>query len=147
LLPDRSYSFNLSFYPKQDECEGYGSLIRLPLGVHRRSGQRYHFIERGATGLVSLTSTEEDRAAWFTSITLMGVPLRQWNEAQDPFQVIGRYVSLTSKGVGQCPFGEHHTGGRDTKASLKVYTSRVAGGYCWYCYTWQRGRGEDENTV
>ncbi|MBX5452171.1 MAG: hypothetical protein IRZ24_19060 [Thermogemmatispora sp.] len=35
---------NLELYPKQDTASGYGSLIRLPLGVHRRSGRRYPFL-------------------------------------------------------------------------------------------------------
>jgi hypothetical protein len=163
---------DLEFYPKQDEGKGYGSLIRLPLGVHRRSGQRYPFVERDSTGhLVPLTVTEPDRIAWFASITRMEVPLqlapssetkpvitrtplssrtsstttrglspiREWNAAQDPFQVIGRYIELNSAGVGQCPFGDHHTNGKDTKASFKVYTPGAPGGYCWYCYTWQKG--------
>ena len=158
------------FYPKQDEGKGYGSLIRLPLGVHRKSGQRYHFVERTATGVVSLTATEAERVAWLSSITRMEVPplcnvparsgvqplpprsslpanngtapvspIRQWNAAQDPLQVIGRYVELDSNGVGQCPFGTHHTGGSDQQPSFKVYAPGVAGGYCWYCYTWQQG--------
>jgi hypothetical protein len=163
---------DLEFYPKQNEGKGYGSLIRLPLGVHRRSGRRYSFIQRDRVGqLVPLTATEQDRIAWFASITRMEVPLqsakapeaqptiistpfssrssstasrglspiRQWNEVQDPFQVIGRYVLLNSAGVGQCPFGDHHTGGQDTNASFKVYKPGASGGYCWYCYTWQKG--------
>jgi TOTE conflict system, Archaeo-Eukaryotic Primase domain/CHC2 zinc finger len=34
----------VEFYPKQDEGTGYGSLIRLPFGVHRRSGCWYPFL-------------------------------------------------------------------------------------------------------
>ncbi|GCF07353.1 TOTE conflict system archaeo-eukaryotic primase domain-containing protein [Dictyobacter arantiisoli] len=160
---------DMEFYPKQDEGKGYGSLIRLPLGVHRKSGQRYPFVERGSTGLVALTLTDEQRIAWFSSIKRMEVPqlvttpapaastshtlfssppqraaqgpspIRQWNAEQDHYEVIGRYVSLNNNGVGQCPFGDHHTNGSDTKASFKVYNPGVPGGYCWYCYTWQKG--------
>jgi hypothetical protein len=165
---------DMEFYPKQDEGQGYGSLIRLPLGIHRKSGQRYPFVERGAVGLVNLTQTDEQRVTWLASIRRMDVPqqakapdqslarrspftpptpqisrrpllqqepngsspIRQWNANQDPYQVIGRYVSLNENGVGKCPFGEHHTGGKDTQASFNVYKP---GGYCWYCYTWQQG--------
>jgi hypothetical protein len=158
---------DMEFYPKQDEGQGYGSLIRLPLGVHRKSGQRYPFVERGAAGLVSLTLTDEQRVTWLASIRRVEVPqlalvqnpptsehtptsqlqrttngpspIRQWNASQDHYQVIGRYVSLNKNGVGQCPFGEHHTGGKDTQASFKVYEPGAPGGYCWYCYTWQQG--------
>ena len=44
LLP--YWQQGLELYPKQDEGKGYGSLIRLPLGIHRRSGKRYPFVER-----------------------------------------------------------------------------------------------------
>lgn len=160
---------DLEFYPKQDEGKGYGSLIRLPLGIHRKSGKRYHFIERGDAGqLVPLTLTDEERVTWLASIKRMDVPqveqpasrprahaptsfsspsqqrtsaspIRDWNAAQDPYEVIGRYVELNRNGVGQCPFGEHHTSGRDEQASFKVYEPGEPGGYCWYCYTWQQG--------
>ncbi len=37
----------VEFYPKQDQATGagYGSLIRVPLGIHRMSGKRYPFVE------------------------------------------------------------------------------------------------------
>ncbi|GCE26394.1 hypothetical protein KDA_18780 [Dictyobacter alpinus] len=161
---------DMEFYPKQDEGQGYGSLIRLPLGVHRKSGQRYHFMERQPGGLVTLTQTDEQRIAWFASITRMQVPqlvkeqkptparpthqsfssprqratngpspIRQWNAEQDPVQVIGRYVDLNANGVGKCPLGDHHASGQDSRASFKVYEPGAPGGYCWYCYTWQKG--------
>ncbi|WP_040442555.1 TOTE conflict system archaeo-eukaryotic primase domain-containing protein [Ktedonobacter racemifer] len=162
---------DMEFYPKQDEGKGYGSLIRLPLGIHRKSKQRYPFVERGAAGLVTLSAPEEQRIAWLTSIQRMEVllvkrpaaatamhrptptsfspsnsgrssgpsPIREWNASQDYYQLISRHVTLNEKGVGKCPFGDHHTGGEDTQDSFKVYEPGVPGGYCWYCYTWQRG--------
>lgn len=48
LLPYRLPS--MEFYPKQDEGKGYGSLMRLPLGVHRLTGRRYPFVEATADG-------------------------------------------------------------------------------------------------
>jgi hypothetical protein len=162
---------DLEFYPKQDEGKGYGSLIRLPLGVHRKSGERYPFVARDEAGhLVPLTVAERDRVNWLASIIRLEVPqlapttqqatpspmfsspapmqarangasspIREWNAAQDPIEVIGSYVVLNEAHVGQCPFGEHHTGGQDTNASFKVYKPGAPGGYCWYCYTWQQG--------
>jgi len=161
---------DLEFYPKQDEGKGYGSLIRLPLGVHRKSGERYPFVQRDETGhLVPLTVAERDRVNWFASIIRMEVPqlekaqrptpsptfsssapmpsrangasspIREWNATQDPYEVIGSYVVLNEAHVGQCPFGDHHAGGQDTNASFKVYPPGAQGGYCWYCYTWQKG--------
>ena len=34
----------VEFFPKQDETSGVGSLIRVPLGVHRLSDRRYPFV-------------------------------------------------------------------------------------------------------
>jgi hypothetical protein len=35
----------IELYPKQDVLKtGPGSLVRLPLGIHRKSGHRYHFV-------------------------------------------------------------------------------------------------------
>src|SRR5215467_310985 len=39
-------------YPKQDQASGYGSLIRLPLGVHRRTSHRYPFVTWTEAGAV-----------------------------------------------------------------------------------------------
>lgn len=40
----------LEFYPKQSQSRGVGSAIRLPFGVHRRSGRRYSFVEARPDG-------------------------------------------------------------------------------------------------
>src|SRR5215469_5490609 len=42
----------VEFYPKQDEGRGYGSLIRVPFGVHRLTGKRYPFVEWEPSGIV-----------------------------------------------------------------------------------------------
>lgn len=34
----------MELYPKQDHSDGVGSAIRLPFGIHRKSGKRYPFI-------------------------------------------------------------------------------------------------------
>ncbi len=68
----------------------------------------------------------------FSSITA-------WCATQDPFAVIGRYVALDARGLGCCPFGEHHSDGKDTHPSLRVYHPKRPGGACWHCYTWGQG--------
>jgi len=65
--------------------------------------------------------------------------IRDWCAAQHPLTLIGRYVELDSRGIGCCPFGWHHANGRDSRPSFKVHVPKMAGGYCWYCSTWQRG--------
>ena len=37
--------YSLELYPKQAASRGVGSLIRVPFGVHRRSGERYPFLD------------------------------------------------------------------------------------------------------
>jgi hypothetical protein len=162
------------FYPKQDEGGGYGSVIRLPLGIHRLSGKRYPFgvwdgetfvsqPQRGLAGqfafldqveripvpahrLVPFTSTgtptHTHQLLAFSSLDTSPTNSRSihaWCEAQDPFAVIGNSVQLDLRGIGCCPFGEHHSHGKDRHPSLRVYTPRKMGGSCWYCYTWRQG--------
>ncbi len=162
---------DFEFYPKQDEGKGVGSLIRLPLGVHLRSGKRYAFMERTSEGVQPVAASLDASLAWLSTIQRVEVPqekqeptrhathtsfsslphrrtlqqsgsphtIREWCALQDPYALIGRYVQLSSMGVGCCPFGWHHKQGHDTHSSFKVYKPGVPGGYCWYCYTWERG--------
>ncbi len=60
--------------------------------------------------------------------------IRAWCRAQDIVGVIGRYVMLDRRGIGSCPFKEHHYRG-DVRPSFQVF-----GGHDphWYCYTWGR---------
>lgn len=161
----------MEFYPKQDEREdGYGSLIRLPLGVHRLSGRRYPFVSQVSDGsFVPVASSISATLTWLSTIQRTSVPaiedsttlntphpslakkapaaltspssatIRAWCASQDARSVIGRYVRLDRRGMGCCPFGEHHNDGRDSHPSFRVYAPRSASASCWYCYTWQRG--------
>ena len=165
---------DVEFYPKQNGGRGYGSLIRLPLGIHRRSGERYPFVEMhpDRSGFVPCALSLHDMLAWLadvervsladlqealpdavrpapahTSITKKSssvassptLTITQWCAAQDPFAVIGRYVDLDRRGMGCCPFGEHHADGKDSHPSFRVYEPSFPGGCCWYCYTWGYG--------
>jgi hypothetical protein len=60
--------------------------------------------------------------------------IRDWCQSQDIVEVIGRYVNVDRRGVGSCPFKEHHARG-DVRPSFQVF-----GGHDphWYCYTWRR---------
>ena len=45
----KKYRLDLEVYPKQEYLQGGpGSLIRVPLGIHQKSGQRYEFIGLGS---------------------------------------------------------------------------------------------------
>ncbi len=65
--------------------------------------------------------------------------IHDWCAAQDAVRVIGRYVRLDQRGMGCCPFGWHHSDGKDSRPSLWVHAPRSAGAPCWYCHVWQRG--------
>lgn len=166
----------VEFYPRQDEGNGYGSLIRLPLGVHRVTSCRYWFFSHLHGGQLSHVSarTVEDSLTWLAGVRRATVPdeahlptdgsppsadthpslakpahpsttpsplasIRAWCDAQNPYTVIGRYVSLDRRGLGCCPFGDHHSDSTDSHPSLRVYHPTRSGGSCWYCYVWQRG--------
>ncbi len=158
-----AHARGLELYPKQGQGEGVGSLIRVPLGIHRRSGQRYPFVD---AQLRPVAPSLQGMLAWLGTVERAVVPplqplipphpdpeprpffaspagsqrsIRAWNAQHDPLTFIGRFVRLNHQGVGCCPFGWHHRGGHDARASFKVYQPGVLGGYCWYCYTWQRG--------
>jgi hypothetical protein len=60
--------------------------------------------------------------------------IRQWCQAQDIEAVIGRYVALDDRGIGSCPFKDHHYRG-DLRPSFQVFEGDDPH---WYCYTWQR---------
>lgn len=60
--------------------------------------------------------------------------IRAWCQAQDISGVIGRYVALDRRGVGSCPFQEHHYRG-DRRPSFQVFGGSDPH---WYCYTWRR---------
>lgn len=51
---------DMELYPKQEVSRGYGSLIRLPLGIHRRTGKRYGFVERWGERFFPLAHTLEE---------------------------------------------------------------------------------------
>ena len=66
LLP-YAQSYEVEFYPKQDRLapDGVGSLIRLPLGIHRKSRGWYPFVEVNTSGLlVPVAETVEDCILW-----------------------------------------------------------------------------------
>jgi CHC2 zinc finger len=175
LLPF-AVQLGVELYPKQDTLRsGPGSLIRLPLGIHRQTGGWYPFLRRDAHGqLVPVGETVTECLAWaVASVQRVQVPhgievrqeardagvdvcahgiqlptssplgsewmrghgaIHAWCQSQDIVQVIGRYVQLDYRGVGSCPFKEHHARG-DRRPSFQVFGGQDPH---WYCYTSQR---------
>ncbi len=179
LLP-YAVQLGVELYPKQDRLStGPGSLIRLPLGIHRQTGGWYPFLVSSSDGqLVPVGNSVAECLAWVVSSVQRvqvpvsvemgyeakdfggGVPslaepvlassplvvpgsasgwsgrgaIRAWCQSQDIVQVIGRSVSLDYRGVGSCPFKEHHAHG-DLRPSFQVFGGANPH---WYCYTWGR---------
>ncbi len=165
LLP-YALSYGVELYPKQDTLapDGVGSLVRLPLGVHRQSGGWYPFVEVASNGLLlSVGETVAACCAWLGEhVERVAVPdevsdewgkdeavivaadvvvdrvgrgvIQQWCHSQDIVEVIGRYTCLDRRGVGRCPLPSHHVRG-DVRPSFQVFG---ASDPHWYCYTWGR---------
>ena len=168
-------AYGVELYPKQDRLVpgGSGSLVRLPLGIHRRSRGWYPFVQQPVWGeWVPVGETVAACCAWVCQhVQRVAVPaavelgcaelspgwsesrmtadggnsarmashvsygsIRQWCRAQDIVEVIGHYVALDGRGVGSCPFKEHHYRG-DLRPSFQVFGGRDQH---WYCYTWGR---------
>lgn len=169
LLP-YALAYGVEFYPKQDALgvSGAGSVIRVPLGVHRKSRGWYPFLAVMDGGLlVPVGDSVAACCAWAVeAVRRVMVPdegmvareehdqdgcgyvarewpgrdlvmpngydsIRAWCQSQDCRAVIGRYVALDRRGVGSCPFNEHHYRG-DRRPSFQVFRDH------WYCYTWGR---------
>ncbi|MGH2478050.1 MAG: TOTE conflict system archaeo-eukaryotic primase domain-containing protein [Ktedonobacteraceae bacterium] len=62
----------LELYPKQAAGAGVGSLIRLPLGVHRKSGRRYPFL---GADLQPVGRRASDVLAWLPTAARSGCPV------------------------------------------------------------------------
>ena len=167
LLP-YAQAFGMELYPKQDALDRgmWGSLIRLPLGMHQRSRGWYPFVVLSSSwNVLPVGDTVEDCLAWACAnvqqvrvpvqhvrevqtcgddgYSVQNIPvasisgrmsIREWCQSQDIVSVIGRYVALDRRGIGSCPFPEHHARG-DVRPSFQVF-----GGHDphWYCYTWRR---------
>ncbi len=130
---------NVELYPKQDALDaGPGSLVRLPLGRHRLTRQRYHFITSAGEPLaptvraqVRLLSAPARVPQAFIDQVVARVPTP---EAASPtprlvllpdaglgetlserlkhrisvFDFVSQYVELNDRGVGMCPFHDDH---------------------------------------
>ena len=150
LLETRSLS-GVELFPKQRTLtSGPGSLVRLPFGVHRKTGMRYGFFtpERQplAKSLLSqmqmLCAPETVPDAFMHTLLPrsssfglervsegmegLKIPLsQQIKESVSAYDFISRYVELSPSGRGLCPFHE------DQRSSFSV---NVESNY-WYCFS------------
>jgi hypothetical protein len=77
-------SAGVEFYPKQNEGRGFGSLIRLPLGMHRLSGKRYPFVQWSQGCLVPVVQSVTTSFEWIASLERVTLPrLDTFNDAHE----------------------------------------------------------------
>lgn len=106
-------------FPKQAESSGPGSCIRLPFGIHTKTGVRYPFIGLGnwrqqieaiskpnkipIEDILKYQYQEPERKK---ATPIIGeLPL--WEKVKRQITVeelVSQYVELNAKGVGKCPF-------------------------------------------
>lgn len=143
----------VELYPKQDQLvTGPGSLVRLPLGIHHRSGKRYHFVNLDGTPVAptvraqiqmladpirvpqSFIQTVLDRvpeepplvpSPIFAPGSALGEKVSDRIKARMSVQqFVSQYVALDERGHGYCPFHE------DQHRSFGVNQDRNF----WHCY-------------
>ena len=140
----------IELFPKQPKLKGGpGSLIRLPYGIHRRSGERYSFITLDGKPLAptleeqlnilqapqfvpgSAFSLQVDKGSQVTHLT----DYVRTEEPQEPLSkqikgrvsvldFVGKYVELSPNNLGLCPFHDDH------HASFSVNTEKNY----WHCF-------------
>ncbi len=133
LLKQHGLPACIELYPKQDQLKtGPGSLVRLPLGIHRKTGKRYHFIQLNGTPLaptireqvavlsrprrvprpfidhILLQSIESQPTLPLQSIEVSPIDGKHLSErikaAISVRYFVSRYVELNGRNVGKCPF-------------------------------------------
>ena len=132
------YGFDAEVFPKQGESQGPGSLIRVPFGIHRKTGVRYPFLNLGNwreqmdemmnPKTVPLETIEElqyhqQRTQPEIVYDAQG---NKWERLKKSITVkdfVSKYVDLKGS-IGHCPFHD------DEHASFGV---NEEGNY-WHCF-------------
>lgn len=118
----KRFSVEAEVFPKQAQSDGPGSCIRLPFGVHKKTGERYPFIGLGnwREQLDALTHPEkisfeevmkfqyqEPEKKRFAPTFIETGDLPIWEKVKRTITVrelVEQYVDLNPKGIGKCPF-------------------------------------------
>ncbi len=115
------FGLESEIYPKSVTGD-VGSLIRLPFGIHRKSGKRYPFIDEDAKPIaptvqkqIRMLGQAEEVALgdiWF-HMRLAPLEVRQnqseQKDSRDVLEYVSQFVELKptkAGGIGHCPFHE-----------------------------------------
>ncbi len=134
------FDLEAEVFPKQGHSDGPGSCIRLPLGVHRKTGDRYPFVGLGdwraqleaLSHPANIATSDVLRYQYFAPrrprapLPANGeMPIWQKIKREIPIgDIVSRYVELDAKGRGRCPFHD------DQHPSFSVNFDE---GY-WHCF-------------
>jgi CHC2-type zinc finger protein/TOTE conflict system primase-like protein len=139
----KGFLIEAEVFPKQSESQGPGSSIRLPFGIHKKTGTRYPFIGLGnwKAQLDALTNPkrvpilevmkyqyQEPERRRTTPIYPETRDLPLWEKVKRQITVeelVSEYVDLKRNGIGQCPFHD------DLNPSFSV---NVKENY-WQCFS------------
>jgi hypothetical protein len=120
----KRFTIEAEVFPKQAQSEGPGSCIRLPFGIHKKTGERYPFIGLGPwrDQLEALTNPKripveevlkyqyqepERKKKLLIATTSEFGDLPLWEKVKQTITVrdmVEQYVDLNAKGIGKCPF-------------------------------------------
>lgn len=144
----------IELFPKQSHLkDGPGSLIRLPFGIHRRTGKRYGFVDpeqnplaeswneqlrilskpqtitRGIfdaySSLQAIQPNMQKNPVFEAVEASNGVLSERIKASINVREFVGRYVQLSSNGRGLCPFHD------DQQASFSVNDEHNY----WHCFS------------
>jgi hypothetical protein len=142
------FDLNSEIFPKTITGD-VGSLIRLPFGVHRKSGERYPFVNiEDGLPIAPTVRKQLEKLRYADRVSVSDIrrhmeiaPIMERRKladtAGDVFSYINQFVELKptrSGGVGHCPFHQ------DDHMSFSVNRS----GNYWHCFAGCGGGGIDQ---
>ncbi len=173
LLAERDIKA-IEIYPKQNQLTtGVGSFVRLPLGIHRKSGKRYHFVTLDGQPLaptireqMALLASPFRVPQAFIDETIAcipppepkppptpkyspdkGLPLsEQIKQSISVLAFVRAYVDLDPQGRGFCPFhdDQHKSFGVNEKSNFwHCYAGCGGGSIIDFWMKWREIHGED----
>jgi hypothetical protein len=166
----------VELYPKQEHLDdGPGSLIRLPFGIHRRTGRRYGFITPEGKPLApslrdqltlfaSARPVSNEAFSAYESVASGTLPREPLNvsetnattvsgrikAATTVLEFVSQYVDLSDRGVGKCPFhqDEHESFAvNDSKDYWNCFAGCGGGSVIDFAMKWRASQGLDGSFI